>query len=95
MDDLIKRQAALDALLQCRKHCIDPFDSYHIDIEEAEAMIRRVPAAQLNLSEEYAKAVRTWLVQYQVKCAELQGRYTPYEVLGWVVSDWRKENEIW
>ena len=95
MDDLISRKAALDALLQCRKHCIDPFDSYHIDIEEAEAMIRRVPAAQLNLSEEYAKAVRTWLVQYQVKCAELQGRYTPYEVLGWVVSDWRKENEIW
>ena len=56
MDDLIKRQAALDALLQCRKHCIDPFDSYHIDIEDAETMIRRVPAAQLNLSEEYAKA---------------------------------------
>lgn len=46
MDDLIKRQEALDALLQCRKHCIDPFDSYHIDIEDAEARIRRVPSAQ-------------------------------------------------
>ena len=46
MDDLISRKAALDALLQCRKHCIDPFDSYHIDIEDAEARIRRVPAAQ-------------------------------------------------
>ena len=43
--DLISRQAALDALLQCRKHCIDPFDSYHIDIQDAEARIRRVPAA--------------------------------------------------
>ena len=44
MDDLISRKAALDALLQCRKHCIDPFDSYHIDIEDAEARIRGVPA---------------------------------------------------
>lgn len=44
--DTISRQAALDALLQCRKHCIDPFDSYRIDIEDAEARIRRVPAAR-------------------------------------------------
>lgn len=46
MDDLISRQAALKALLQCHKHCIDPFDSYHIDIEDAEAMIWSVPAAK-------------------------------------------------
>ena len=94
MDDLIKRQAALDALLQCRKHCIDPFDSYHIDIEEAEARIRRVPAAQPEpLSDAYTKAVWTWLLDYQIKAAELQGRYTPYEVLSWVANDWRKEHE--
>ena len=93
MDDLIKRQAALDALLQCRKHCIDPFDSYHIDIEEAEARIRRVPAAQPEpLSDAYTKAVWTWLLDYQIKAAELQGRYTPYEVLSLVVNDWRKEH---
>ena len=54
-----------------------------------------LPPAQQNLSEEYAKAVRNWLVNYQIKCAELKGRYTPYEVLGWIVSDWRKENGIW
>lgn len=47
------------------------------------------------ISETYAKAVRSWLVNYQVKLSELDGRYTPYEVLGWVVSDWRKENGIW
>ena len=47
------------------------------------------------ISKMYAKAVRSWLVNYQVKLAELDGRYTPYEVLGWVVSDWRKENGIW
>lgn len=47
-----------------------------------------------NLAEEYARAVRNWLVNYQVKCADLAGRYTPYEVLGWIVSDWRKDNGI-
>ena len=47
------------------------------------------------ISEMYAKAVRSWLVNYQVRLAELDGKYTPYEVLGWVVSDWRKENRIW
>lgn len=57
--------------------------------------IKELPPAQQNLSEEYAKAVRNWLVNYQIKCAELKGRYTPYEVLGWIVSDWRKENGIW
>ena len=55
-----------------------------------------LPSAQPEpISEEYAKAVRTWLIDYQVRCAELKGRYTPYEILGWIVSDWRKENEIW
>lgn len=57
---------------------------------------KKKPSAQSEpISDAYAKAVRTWLVQYQVKCAELQGRYTPYEILGWIVSDWRKENGIW
>ena len=94
MDDLISRKAALDALLQCRKHCIDPFDSYHIDIEDAEARIRRVPAVLPEpLSDAYAKAVWTWLLDYQIKAAELKGRYTPYEVLSWVANDWRKEHE--
>ena len=94
MDELISKQAALDALLQCRKHCIDPFDSYHIDIEDAEARIRRVPAVPPEpLSDAYAKVVWTWLLDYQIKAAELKGRYTPYEVLSWVVNDWRKEHE--
>ena len=51
-----------------------------------------VPSAQLNLSEAYSKAVFTWLRDYQIRAAELKGRYTPYEVLSWVINDWRKEN---
>ena len=49
--------------------------------------------AQPNLSEAYSKAVFTWLRDYQIRAAELKGRYTPYEVLSWVANDWRKEHE--
>ena len=56
--------------------------------------ILNLPSVQPEpLSDAYMKAVYTWLVDYQIKVAELQGRYTPYEVLSWVVNDWRKEHE--
>lgn len=42
----ISRQAAIDALQKCRKHCIDPFDSYHIDIQDAENQLRKLPTIQ-------------------------------------------------
>ena len=44
--DTIYRQDAIDVLKKCHKHCIDPFDSYHIDIEDAEAWLRDLPSAQ-------------------------------------------------
>lgn len=50
--------------------------------------------AQPDITKDYVKAVLAWFVDYQVKCASLNGRYTPYEVLGWVVNDWRRENGI-
>ena len=54
----------------------------------------KVPSAQPEpLSDAYMKAVWTWLLEYQIKAAELKGRYTPYEVLSWVANDWRKEHE--
>ena len=53
-----------------------------------------LPSAQPEpLSDAYTKAVWTWLLEYQIKAAELKGRYTPYEVLSWVANDWRKEHE--
>ena len=73
---------------------------YLLDPEWADADIgwdgyEMKPTAQPEpISEEYAKAVRSWLINYQVRCAELKGRYTPYEVLGWIVSDWGKDNGI-
>ena len=56
--------------------------------------ISELPSAQPEpLSDAYTKAVWTWLLEYQIKAAELKGRYTPYEVLSWVANDWRKEHE--
>lgn len=91
--DAISRHAAIDI-------CANAIDLWHGQLGEGALIavrdkIKELPPAQQNLSEEYAKAVRNWLVNYQVNCADLAGRYTPYEVLGWIVSDWRKENGIW
>lgn len=44
--DVVSRQAAIDTLQKCRKHCIDPFDSYHIDIQDAENELIKLPSAQ-------------------------------------------------
>lgn len=81
MDDLISRQAAI---VECNKRGAE-----HIGYA-----IAHLPSAQPEpLSDAYMKAVWTWLLNYQIKAAELKGRYTPYEVLSWVVNDWRKEHE--
>lgn len=66
----------VDAILKCNK--------------EVRIALRNMPSAQTEpLSDAYMKAVWTWLLNYQIKAAELQGRYTPYEVLSWVANDWR------
>lgn len=87
MDDLISRQAAIETV---KKH-YRGFDNDLLEVIAYE--MERLPSAQLNLSEAYSKAVFTWLMGYQIRAAELKGRYTPYEVLSWVVNDWRKEHE--
>ena len=86
MSDLISRQAAIDAIMG------EPTDA-HYPSWYAERL-EQLPSAQPEpLSDAYMKAVWTWLLNYQIKTAELKGRYTPYEVLSWVANDWRKEHE--
>ena len=81
--DTISRQAAVDAVE--RNAC---------NTQRAIDAINNLPSAQPEpLSDAYTKAVWTWLLEYQIKAAELKGRYTPYEVLSWVANDWRKEHE--
>ena len=106
--DTISRQAAIKAIKEDKIDLTDPnvvavFKATG-DFEKAETqsmtcdrhikILKDLPSAQPEpLSDAYTKAVWTWLLEYQIKAAELKGRYTPYEVLSWVANDWRKEHE--
>ena len=85
-DDNISRAAALKT---AHLPVIDDAGYEVVRVDD----ILALPSARPNLSEAYSKAVFTWLMDYQIRAAELKGRYTPYEVLSWVINDWRKENE--
>lgn len=67
---------------------IDAADEY------VEYSLAKQSAQHEPISDAYMKAVWTWLLDYQIKAAELKGRYTPYEVLSWVANDWRKEHDM-
>lgn len=87
MKDMVERQTAIDDL-----HGKDPSQVW--DTADVEVWVNSLPSVQPEpISDAYAKAVLTWLIDYQIKAAELKGRYTPYEVLSWVANDWRKEHE--
>jgi hypothetical protein len=103
IDDGISRQAAIDAIAKMMPKSYTPDGSHPADdgifmAQEIYAdciqTLKELPAVQPEpLSDAYAKAVWTWLLDYQIKAAKLKGRYTPYEVLSWVANDWRKEHE--
>ena len=80
----MKRTEAIEWLEVMKETAI--FEQYEALKMAIEALAQPEP-----ISEAYAKAVFTWLLDYQIKAAELKGRYTPYEVLSWVANDWRKE----
>ena len=89
--DLIERQKAIDALDEIEAEVADGYGYQYAKWRE---YFVEMPSAQPEpLSDAYTKAVWTWLLEYQIKAAELKGRYTPYEVLSWVANDWRKEHE--
>jgi len=95
MSNLIDRQAAIGILDQYATTLNPDMDNTELGrVDRIRRFIEQLPPAQTEpLSDAYAKAVWTWLLDYQIKAAELKGRYTPYEVLSWVVNDWRKEHE--
>lgn len=105
-DRLISLNVVLDALDEQIRQCdkalstfdISMKDEYAVKVERASLVAFRetleyLPSAQPNLSEAYSNAVLTWLMDYQIRAAVMKERYTPYEVLSWVVNDWRKEYE--
>ena len=86
-EDAVSRDAVLSELKR--------WDGY-LDEDMIERMsigMRKLPSVQLDISDAYARAVWAWLLDYQIKTADLKGRYTPYEVLSWVANDWRKEHK--
>jgi hypothetical protein len=88
MNDLISREQAIEEI----KSVFEWHDV--VTVDRIVEHIKALPSAEPEpLSDAYMKAVWTWLIDYQIKSAELQGRYTPYEVLSWVANDWRKEHE--
>ena len=95
--DVISRKLAIEALGEepvvwndDDAFALGERNQWECDVEA----IKGVPSAEPeSLSDAYMKAVWTWLINYQIKVAELEGRYTPYEVLSWVANDWRKEHE--
>ena len=92
MDDLISRQVAIDAMAELQERASTKAELK--GISKAWKRIKQLPSVQPEpLSDAYMKAVWTWLLDYQIKAAELKGRYTPYEVLSWVANDWRKEHD--
>ena len=104
MSDLIDRQEAIKAVSEYGSVWMEYTRGMTKDeiaqraLNNAKAtmirIVKELPSAQPEpLSDAYMKAVWAWLLNYQVKAAELKGRYTPYEVLSWVANDWRREHE--
>lgn len=98
--DLISRRAAIDALTEywngiSERH--PTLDGEMAVYADCKGIIKRLPsvAVQSDMKRsfvEYVPFVTAWLMDYQVKSAKLMGRYTAYEVIGWLVNDWMKEN---
>ena len=99
MSNLIDRQQAIEAIEHITSSmsvCVNTDECHGMKRMQRQAVIELVnlPSAQPEpLSDAYMNAVWTWLLDYQIKAAELKGRYTPHEVLSWVANDWRKEHE--
>lgn len=90
--DTISRKAAIDALSKAGLINYAATGDGNGMIQ-AVNVIKGLPSAQEPLSDAYVNVVWAWLMEYQIKAAELKGRYAPYEVLSWVANDWRKEHE--
>ena len=98
MSDTISRQQAIDAFNTSINELIIGGEENAKTVENylnrVIEKIKCLPSAQLEPPPDaYMKAVWAWLLDYQIKVAELNGKYSPYEVLSWVANDWRKEHE--
>ena len=94
MSDLISRNHFADRLKKAVGMVADECTNEELRAaEQILAMLQTEPGVKLPISEGYVNAVLTWLMTYQIDLSDLKGKYTPYEVCGWIINDFRKEFE--
>lgn len=95
MDDLISRQAAIDALAEDMPSTYTPDGSHPADegilmVQEIYAdciqTLKELPSAQPDYQE-----VLGWLLAYHTMSFDLHGRYLPHEVISWLINDFTEE----
>lgn len=78
MKDTIYRQDAIDALDEIENEVVDGLGFQY---DKWRQVFEKMPSAQPE------KDILSWLLAYHTKSFELQGRYLPHEVIGWLVHD--------
>ena len=74
--DTIYRQDAIDEISE-----YGDSDIVYMSVGELRRRLEDLPSAQPE------KDILSWLLAYHTKSFELQGRYMPHEVIGWLVHD--------
>ena len=90
MSDLIEKKPLLDYIGSMNMTDKISNEGY----VELSNYIDELPAVEPDLPKSYARPVAVWLLHYAVESYKLKGRYTPYEIVNWVLNDWRKENGL-
>ena len=81
MDDLISRQAAIDAADKIIERDTSGSNAVVNAMIAWSEYIKTLPPAQPE------QEILSWLLAYHTKSFELHGRYMPHEVIGWLVHD--------
>lgn len=104
MDDLISRHAAIDVIMADKIEGDslsiitalghgNQAETLNEACDRHVQLLNDLPPAQPEVvisKQEYAEFFLGWLEEYRKQSTKLQGKYLPFEVLGWVVTDFRK-----
>ena len=87
MNDMISRQAAIDAVHKNYDTILDFKSDGRTVAGSFEDIINALPSvAKCFVAEDILK----WLSGYYIRSLKLMGRYTPSEVITWVINDMTK-----
>ena len=87
MDDMISKQAAIDAVHKSYDTILDFESDGRTVADSFEDIINALPSvAKCFVAEDIIK----WLLGYYIQTLKLRGRYPPHEVITWVINDMTK-----